>query len=34
MPKLDKNEVLVKIAYVSQNPTGTSSLLAFPSDDG
>jgi hypothetical protein len=23
VPKLDKNEVLVKIAYVSQNPTGT-----------
>lgn len=24
MPKLDKNEILVKVVYVSQNPTGTS----------
>jgi hypothetical protein len=27
VPKLDKNEILVKVAYVSQNPTGTSKYL-------
>jgi NADPH:quinone reductase-like Zn-dependent oxidoreductase len=25
VPKLDKNDILVKVAYVAQNPTGTFS---------
>jgi hypothetical protein len=28
VPKLEKNEILVKVAYVAQNPTGSFSHLS------